>query len=454
MNRIAVMALGAALVAVLALAVLAAPLQAPASAASRSLAQPPHAASATPSAKPSPKPSPDGSPSPPPRPAPPAVPTPVATEPLPTQQCPGPGQASSRVTSVPWAQQALDWSSVWSMTDGQGITVAVVDSGVDFSTQLRGKVKAIDLTGTGFADCSSEGHGTEIAGIIAASDMQAHRNPFEGVAPGARILSVKVNSQDTGNPVILAQGIHDAAQEGAQVINVSITSANTPALHAAVAYALSRGAVIVAAGGNDTQQTGVGPFYPASYPGVLSVGAVAQDGSLAPFSDQHSDVAVTAPGAGVTSTCPGGYQVNVLDGTSYATAFVSGVVALVRSRYPAMSAAEVVRRIEDTANGAAGPGTGNGLVNPLQAVSAMLAPAAAQSPLPTPSPRAVSVERAPPPDLAARAAALEVVAGSLVAAALVALGAVVIREGRRRRWHAGSLHLDADGRHGADDRRR
>jgi membrane-anchored mycosin MYCP len=421
MRRIAVAVLGVALVAA---------AQAPAVAAARSARQPVVAVTT----KPSPKRSSSPPPRQPTRPPPPAVPTPVATEPQPNQNCPGPGQVSSKVTSVPWAQGALDWSSVWPLTEGRGVTVAVVDSGVAFSSQLAGKVTAINLlTGTGFGDCV--GHGTGVAGIIAASDQQAQGNPFEGVAPDAKILSIKVNNQESGSSATLAQGITDAALEGARVINVSITTGNSPGLRAAVMGALHKGAVIVAAGGNDEQQTGHGPFYPASYPGVLSVGAVGQNGALAPFSDLHSHVAVTAPGVNVTSTTPGGYQAD--NGTSFATAFVSGVAALVRSRYPNMSGPEVVKRIEETADGNTGPGTGDGLVNPLQAVTAVLAPAVAQSPSPTPRPPAVSVERAPLPDLAARTTALEVVAGALGLAALVAIGAVVIREGRRRRWRAG-----------------
>jgi membrane-anchored mycosin MYCP len=426
MSRIAVAVLGV---------VLAAAAQAPAVAAAGSARQPVVVVTTKPSSKPSPKRSSSPPPKQPSRPAPPAVPTPVATEPQPNQNCPGPGQVSSKVTSVPWAQEALDWSSVWPLTEGQGVTVAVVDSGVAYSPQLAGKVTAIDLTGTGYGDCV--GHGTGVAGIIAATDMQAQGNPFEGVAPDAKILSIKVQNQESGSSAALDQGITDAVLAGAQVINVSIVTGNSPGLRAAVALALRKGAVIVAAGGNDEQQTGHGPFYPASYPGVLSVGAVAQDGSLAPFSDLYSHVAVTAPGVNVTSTTPGGYQ--AYNGTSFATAYVSGVAALVRSRYPNMTGPEVVKRIEETADGNTGPGTGNGLVNPLLAVTAILAPAVAQSPLPTPRPQSVSVERAPLPDLAARTTALEVVAGALGLAALVAIGAVVIREGRRRRWRAGGV---------------
>jgi membrane-anchored mycosin MYCP len=157
-------------------------------------------------------------------------------------------------------------------------------------------------------------------------------------------------------------------------------------------------------------------------------------------------VAVTAPGENITSTAPGGYSVNSLSGTSFATAFVSGVTALVRSRYPSLTGSEVVDRIKETADGSTGPGTGDGLVSPSQAVTAILAPADGQSPSPTPRPQAVAVDRAPPPDLAAQRTALEVAAVTLGLAALVAIGAMVIRQGRRRRWRAGSTPARTDDR--------
>ncbi len=419
--------------------------QVPAAAAARSaaaVARSAAAANAPAAAKASPKPSSKPTTKPAPKkttPAAPTVPTTTPTEPLPTSNCPGSSQSvSARVTGVPWAQQALDFSSVWPMTEGQGVTVAVVDSGVDYTSQLAGRVNAMDLTGTGLADCV--GHGTAIAAIIAGSDQQARGNPFEGVAPDARILSIKVNDQDSGSAATLAQGIRDAALLKAGVINVSVTTgSNVPELASAVAFAIRQGSVVVASGGNDeAEENCSGRCYPASYPGVLSVGAVDSDGALGSFSNQRSNVAVTAPGVDVTSAYPGsGFQVNDLSGTSYATAFVSGVAALVRARYPHLSVAAVVRRIELTANGNAGPGTGFGLVNPVQAVTAILPSAAARSPSPTPRPQPVPVDQATPPDLSVRRIALEVAAVTLTLAALVALGTVVIREGRRRRWRAG-----------------
>lgn len=413
MNRIAVVVLGAAL--------------------ATTAAAPMTTAVAAP--KPSPKPTVVPS-----KPASPPVPLPVAKMPRPTQNCPG-LRAASRVTREPWAQRALGFSNVWTLTRGQGVTVAVVDSGVDFSRQLVGRVTAIDLTGTGLADCV--GHGTAVAAIIAASDIRAQGMPFEGVAPAASILSVKVSNTGTASEFLLAQGIRDAVHWGAQVINVSITSPSTPALQSAVEYALHKNVVIVAAGGNDGTVTGTGPFYPANYPGVLSVGAVDSSGALAAFSDQKSHVAVTAPGVNVTSAFPGGYQQDSLTGTSYAAPFVSGVAALVRSRYPWLTARQVVARIMATADGGAGPATGHGVVNPVEAVTAILGSRSAQNPSPFGT-APVSVSRTLPPDRTARSA-LDVAGGSLGVAALLAIGALVCREGRRRRWRAGRPQDSASG---------
>jgi type VII secretion-associated serine protease mycosin len=434
MSRIAVAVLGAALL-------LAAEAPAVAATASARVSRAPAAAKASP--KPSVKPS--SKPPPKKRPSGPSLPVPVPATSRPTQNCPG-LQVSSRVTSVPWAQQALDYSAAWPLSEGQRVTVAVVDSGLDYSRQLAGREFAVDLTKTGDQDCV--GHGTEVAAIIGASDLQARGVAFEGVAPGARILSVKVNSGENGSSTLLAAGIKDAALLGAKVINVSVQTGDSTVLREAVAVALSKGAVIVAAGGNDGNTVpGIpanGPFYPASYPGVLSVGAVAEDGSLAPYSDQKSRVAVTAPGESLTSVCPGGYQVGNLNGTSYATAFVSGIVALVRARFPHLTGPQVVARIKATANGADGPGTGEGLINPVLALTSLTV-SATPGQRRTARPRAVAVAKAPPPDLAVRRIALEVAAGAVGAAALVAIGAVVIGQGRRRRWRAGRAQIPADG---------
>ena len=351
-----------------------------------------------------------------------------------------PQPTSTTVKQAPWAENALDFEQAWPFTQGSGITVAVVDSGVNWNPQLAGRVSSIDLTGTGVEDCV--GHGTGVAGIIAASDEMPQGNEFAGVAPQANILSVKVTNSDTfppGGDTTLADGIHDAAALGAKVISVSVQSrVSTTALAAAVEFAQSKGAVVVAAGGNDipTSTGGFikGPFYPASNRGVLSVGAIQQTGALAGFSDLNSDIQVTAPGLDVTSLTPNGYA--QYDGTSFATPFVSGVAALLRAYSGSLTESQVVGRIVATADGNAGAGTGSGMVNPLQAVTGLLPPVSTRSPVAS-RPRSVSVFRALPPDTGTRNDSMLVTVSSVGGAALLVIACLVIIQGRRRGWRPG-----------------
>ncbi len=351
---------------------------------------------------------------------------------------PSDGFNTTKVSSPPWAENALDIKQAWSLSTGQNVTVAVIDSGVDWTSNLAGRVSAIDETGSGITDCV--GHGTAVAGIIAASYNPAS-TAFYGVAPAANILSVKVISQEatngqnsqSGDSHTLSVGIKDAVNDGATVLSISITTSNTGELLGAVQYAESHNVVVVAAGGNDSPGLPTGPFYPASYPGVISVGALNPDGSLAGFADPNTQESVTAPGVEITSTEPGGYATQ-LQGTSFATPFVSGVAALLRSRYPTMSAAQVVARIEATADGPTASLTGNGMVNPLQAVQAVLPLGAnPNASTGTGNLQPVSVSRPVPADPGTMDAVMATTAGAIAAAALVAIGAAVISAGRRRR---------------------
>jgi membrane-anchored mycosin MYCP len=468
MSRIAVLTLAALAAPAVGLAVAAGgPVSALAASASpgvQSLAAAAPAATPSPTAKASPKPtssvskpSPTSISTPQPAPPPPStVPTPVpVTTPLPPTACQNAPQqpyepSSSTVSTTPWAQNVLNFTSVWPLTTGAKVTVAVVDSGVDYSTQFGNRVNAIDMIPddpAGIEDCV--GHGTMVAGIIAAADDQPEGNPFAGVAPDANILSVKVtNSEDltnqlTADPATIADAIIDAVNLHASVINVSIAStSDDPQMEYALSFALSHNVVVVAAAGNDEPnpndpaQIITGPFWPASYPGVLSVGAVEQGGSLASFSDTRTPVDVTAPGVEVTSIVPGGYY--VYNGTSFAAPFVAGVAALIRSEYPSMTAAQVVARIEETADGGTGPGTGYGLVNPVAAVTAALPSSTSANPSLPPRPGPVSVARPEALNRGTRDAAMAVTGGSVSAAALLAVGALVITQGRRRRWRAGA----------------
>jgi membrane-anchored mycosin MYCP len=351
--------------------------------------------------------------------------------------------------AIPWAQQQLNFADAWRFArgGGGGVTVAVVDSGVSVaSPQLGGRLTEADVTGTP-ADIDCVGHGTGVAGIIAAAKVPG--NPFFGVAPAADILSVKVTDQTNVDCTRLAEGIQTAVGMRAQVINVStqcgFNAGGLPDLRRAVVNARDHDIVIVAAAGNDTNTGGTPPFYPANYsadpatfPNVLSVGALQQDGTLLGVSDRRTHVSVAAPGSNVLTIAPARTFQAGVQGTSYAAPFVAGVAALVIASHPNLRAAQVVSRIVATADGGTGTGTGAGMVDPLQAVTAVL-PGEGQAVTPTasPPPSPVAVPRAQAPDSFTRMLILSVTGGSLAAAVLVVVGALVIPAGRRRGWRPG-----------------
>ncbi|MBA9003141.1 S8 family peptidase [Thermomonospora cellulosilytica] len=345
------------------------------------------------------------------------------------------GSPASQIQGEPWAQQRLGFTDVWQQTKGGGVTVAIVDSGVDTShPQLRGKVaESVDVTGSGLQDCV--GHGTEAAGIIAARDMRHQRIPFLGVAPGVKLISIKAAVGRTDNdPRWTAEGIRKAADMGAKVINVSSQTPNYRFLQEAVEYAQSKDALIVAAAGNiqDEQRGTATAAYPAAYEGVVSVGAIGPEGSLAQFSNAKTPVSVIAPGENIITTWPGGtYKSD--SGTSFAAPYVAGVAALVRSYYPRLNYRQVKRRLELTADGGTVTGTGGGMVNPGYAVTAVLE-GESRGVIPTTRPRTVSIARPEPEDAFTRNLALSVAGGALALAATAIAAGVVIPAGRRRGW--------------------
>ncbi|MEV0591882.1 type VII secretion-associated serine protease mycosin [Nonomuraea cavernae] len=335
-----------------------------------------------------------------------------------------------------WAQRRLDARNVWRLSRGEGVKVAVIDSGVDIRhPSLAGQVlRQVDLTQTGHRDCM--GHGTATAGIIAGRYLQGV--PFYGVAPGVRLISYKQTNEQSGDVGKLADAISKAAAAGVDVINVSVQASDQPDLKAAINDALSRDIVIVAAAGNIDKDGVTTPAYPAAYEGVLSVGAASEEGGLSDFSNTGSRVGVVAPGEKITSTWTGQSFRNDLKGTSFAAPYVAGVAALVRSRYPRLNNEQVRRRIEKTADGALGDGTGAGMVNPLLAVTAVLPSeqVAVAAPLPPPLAEGV-VTKAPPVDQRAIDVATALGAGALTLALFVVVARVVVPMGRRRGWRAG-----------------
>ncbi|HET9169831.1 MAG TPA: S8 family serine peptidase [Actinospica sp.] len=259
--------------------------------------------------------------------------------------------------------------------NGDGVRVAVIDTGIASQSQLSvadGKV----LNGeTGFNQ-DDDGHGTMVASIIGAQKA-AGVNGMQGIAPNVQLLSIReagCNAPGGNTEDWMAQAIYAAVSENAEVINISQDGyEQDPKLSDAVQYAYQHGVVIVTSAGNqgdrDTTDNngtdyGVNPrTYPASYQGVLAVGAVDQYGTVATFSETGSQknsyfVGVTAPGVGVGGLLPNG-KIATDDGTSFAAPYVAAEAALVIEEHHwvgsgyrnAARAYDVIKIIEATADG-------------------------------------------------------------------------------------------------------
>jgi type VII secretion-associated serine protease mycosin len=354
-----------------------------------------------------------------------------------------------QVTGVPWPAARYDPRRLTGLADGTGITVAVIDSGVDATEPLlagavlRGR-DLLDKAGTGQRDCV--GHGTAVASIIAGAPVDG--NPL-GLAPHARILPYRVSEQEiidghpSGTPGTaggVAEAIRDATDRGAGVINLSLVmSTDHPEVRAAVAYAQAHDVVVVAAVGNDHRDGGPDPVpYPAAYPGVLGVGAIDQTGVRAPSSPVGSYVDLLAPGRAVVAAVPG-HGLARFDGTSFAAPFVSATAALIRQYRPGLNAAGVATQILATADpspdGRRSNAYGYGILNPYRAVTEQVASA----PLPVAGssahvPRAVRAGSYPAPRFT-----VVLSLGALVLAGLVAFGASVVRRGTSRGWRPGQF---------------
>nr|QLJ99076.1 S8 family serine peptidase [Micromonospora carbonacea] len=273
---------------------------------------------------------------------------------------PAPAGAADTVRGLQWHLDTLRIPEAHKLTRGRGVTVAVIDGGVHAAhPDLKGQVlKGTSLSSAvpadGRADPDREkGHGTAMAGIIAGRGGGSMR--LLGIAPEAKILPVALGQPREWD---IAGGIRWAADAGADVINLSIGAPGSdPQITEAVQYALGKGAVLVAAAGN--RRTAQAVPTPANVPGVLTVGATGKSGSRWSGSVTGPELGLAAPGERIISPAPppvspNGYGVG--DGTSDAAAIVSGVAALVRSRYPKLDAANVVNRLIRTARDRGAPG--------------------------------------------------------------------------------------------------
>ncbi len=323
-----------------------------------------------------------------------------------------------------WWLDSLNVTQAWQKSEGSGITVAVLGTGVDASYPgLAGAV----ITGPDYTNSGREPgspywgvEGTAVAGIIAAHEPGSG---LVGVAPAAKILSVRVTlefndplaSDQTLSrrlPDAIADGIRYAADHGARIIDLPLdpgtlgltgggdpaAAGGSPAEQTAVAYALSKGVVLVAPAGDDGQGSGI-VNYPAAYPGVVAVGAIDRSGRLASFSSRRSYPSLTAPGVSLVAAAPpDGY--GTFSSTSTASGIVAGVAALVLSRFPHLTPAQVTQAlIESTATTAGGTslpplpprsaaGAGYGTVNAIRAVDTAAIITAASQPRQAASPAA------------------------------------------------------------------
>jgi subtilisin family serine protease len=262
-----------------------------------------------------------------------------------------------RITGTPDPMQGEQWglttlhaTSAWITGDGTGQVVGVVDTGVDAShPDLAGAVlPGTDVVDGGDGRIDPNGHGTHVAGIVAA--VSGNGIGGAGLATGARVLPVRVIGADgSGWDSDAAAGLVWAADHGATVVNMSFGGPDrSPVMEQAVGYALGKGVSVVVAAGNEGA-SGDPVEYPAATPGVIAVGAVDVNGFRPAWSSSGSHLAVAAPGVGIFSTVPGGGYAT-WSGTSMAAPFVSAAVALLRRAQPVLTPAAVRQRLVETAD--------------------------------------------------------------------------------------------------------
>ena len=267
-----------------------------------------------------------------------------------------------------WGLTAIGVPSVWSITRGAGVTVAVIDSGSgphpDLDANMEvGRTIIDSIESAGMRDVSDEGHGTHVAGIIAAAADNGVGGA--GVAPQARILPIRTlepNGEGTARDV--SKAVRFAVDAGAKVINLSLgrKSEYTP-LTSAIQYAVDRNVLVVAAAGNYGADSG--PVWPAASDLTLAVTAVDRTNNVTSFDQRGDYIDLAAPGTSILSTARNDYELQ--SGTSMAAAFVSGAAALLFAAQPSITAAQVRDILQRTATDIGSPGRdttfGYGLVN-------------------------------------------------------------------------------------------
>ncbi len=357
--------------------------------------------------------------------------------------------ASPVVADVPWPQRRYDFAALSQISDGTGVTVAVIDSGVDAGhPQLAGRVRVgtdlIDPGRDGRLDCV--GHGTAIASIIAARPVPG--SGLRGLAPGADIVPIRASERVAVDGVISGEGtiadvvagVRAAIARDVHVISLSLsTTRDDSRLRQAIREAIEADIVVVAAVGNQHERGDPTP-YPAAYPGVIGVGAIDSDGLRVSSSQVGRYVDIVAPGDDVIAAAAGGGH-GSYQGTSYAAPFVAATAVLIRARWPELNQAAVVRRLLATADPAAGSlpsgAYGHGVLNPMRALTEIVPASAAAESAQAPASEGKAAPFRPTRTGPPSGMAIAIAVSLILAATGISAVAAVTPLGRRRRWRPG-----------------
>nr|WP_256727078.1 type VII secretion-associated serine protease mycosin [Streptomyces acidiscabies] len=330
-----------------------------------------------------------------------------------------PAVGAETIRQRQWYLDRMQAESMWKTSTGKGITVAVIDTGVDATNPdlvgrvLPGKDYATGQPGNEHTNYDTFGHGTSMAALIAATGADLGGNGSFGLAPGAKILPIRLpNTAEAANLAegdklfneALAPAIRYAADHDAKVINISqAAQGTTPEVTEAVEYALKKGSLIFAGVGNDAEEGNL-LMYPAATPGVVGVAAVGKDLRRTEISQYGPQVDMAAPGEDMLHACGGKTGLCTTSGTSDATALASASAALIWSVHPTWTNNQVLRVMLNTIGGPTdgakrNDAIGYGIVRPRIALQnpgdpgpANVYPlpdlAAAESPTPAPSAKA------------------------------------------------------------------
>ncbi|MEV6487216.1 S8 family serine peptidase [Actinoplanes sp. NPDC051633] len=288
-----------------------------------------------------------------------------------------------------WWLKALDIAEVHRITKGAGVTVAVIDTGVyakhpDLKGVVVGGIDTID-NDTRIIDDS--GHGTGMTSILAGRGHGGGRGML-GIAPEAKVLAVRPND----DALFVNKGIDWAVAHGAKVINMSFGLPSSEGLQAAVRRAAAKDVVLVASVGNTGDKDNAEEF-PGGYPEVIGVGAVDRKGKVAKFSQHGEQVDIVAPGVDIVQADVGdGYRTGF--GSSNASAIVAGAAALIRAKYPELTAQQVTDRLIATSEDRGAKGRddfyGHGALNLAEALTAPQPAASSAAPATAPAGPAVA----------------------------------------------------------------